>query len=93
MKNLIKKLETIFSAAAFAEAGEMETAKKLMNEIREEKRPRKISRLEIVMMAIAFAEAGEHDTAIEIMRKEIRPKKRKRPTQRPRPQMRARERK
>ncbi len=78
MKNLIKKLENIYSAAAYAEAGEYETAKQLMNEIRTEKRVRKTGRLEKIMMAITFAEANEHDTAIEIMRGEKRTQKRHR---------------
>jgi hypothetical protein len=89
MKNLIKKLENIYSAVAYAEAGEFETAKQIMNEIRPEKRIGKISRLERVMMAITFAEANEHDTAIEIMRGEKRPQKRDRVTPRPRRQLRA----
>ena len=32
MKSIFKKLETTFAAAAFAEAGEFETARDLMNE-------------------------------------------------------------
>ncbi len=32
MKTLFKKLETAFAAAAFAEEGEFETARQLMNE-------------------------------------------------------------
>ena len=41
MKSIFKKLETTFAAAAFAEAGEHETARRLMNE---EKQPRKTDR-------------------------------------------------
>jgi predicted negative regulator of RcsB-dependent stress response len=89
MKSLIKKLENIYSAAAYAEAGEFDTAKQIMNEVRTEKRVRKISKLERVMMAITFAEANEHDTAIEIMRGEKRPQKRDRITPRHRNQLRA----
>ncbi len=89
MKNLIRKLENIYSAAAYAEAGEFDTAKQIMNEVRTEKRVRKISRLERVMMAITFAEANEHDTAIEIMRGEKRTQKRDRITPKPRIQLRA----
>ncbi|MBI4842944.1 MAG: hypothetical protein HY809_01275 [Nitrospirae bacterium] len=33
MKRFLKKLEAIFSAAAFAESGETETAKEIMREI------------------------------------------------------------
>ena len=89
MKSLIKKLENIYSAAAYAEAGEFDTAKQIMNEVRTEKRVRKVSRLERVMMAVTFAEAGEHDTAIEIMRGEKRTQKRDRATPKPRIQLRA----
>lgn len=41
MKTLLKKLETMFAAAAFAEEGEFETARQLVNE---EKQPRKTDR-------------------------------------------------
>jgi soluble cytochrome b562 len=35
MKTLFKNLETMFAAAAFAEEGEVETARQLMNELKE----------------------------------------------------------
>ena len=89
MKSLIKKLETIYAAVAYAEAGEFDTAKQMMNEIRTEKRERKISRLEIVMMAVTFAEANEHDTALEIMRGEKIAQKRERVVPRTRKQLKA----
>ena len=38
MKKLLKKLEDVYAAAAYAEAGEAETAREIM---REEKRPQK----------------------------------------------------
>lgn len=41
MKSIFKKLETTFAAAAFAEEGEFETARQLMNE---EKQVRKSDR-------------------------------------------------
>ena len=41
MKNIFKRLETTFAAAAFAEEGEFETARQLMNE---EKQIRKTDR-------------------------------------------------
>ncbi len=41
MKTLFKRLETAFAAAAFAEEGEFETARQIMNE---EKQARKIDR-------------------------------------------------
>ncbi len=40
MKSLMKKLETTMAAAAFAEEGEFETARQIMNE----DRPRKSNR-------------------------------------------------
>jgi hypothetical protein len=41
MKGLMKKIDRIFVAAAFAEAGEFETARDIM---REDKRPQKVDR-------------------------------------------------
>jgi hypothetical protein len=41
MKNLLKKVETLMAAAAFAEEGEFETARQIM---KEEDRPRKTDR-------------------------------------------------
>lgn len=42
MKRILKKLENIYAAAAFAEAGEFDTAREIMSEEeREEKRDRK----------------------------------------------------
>jgi len=42
MKKLLRKLERIFSAATFAEAGEYETAREILNE---EERPQKTDRV------------------------------------------------
>jgi len=42
MKSLSKKLERVFTAAAFAEAGEYDTARDIM---REDKRPQKVDRV------------------------------------------------
>jgi hypothetical protein len=42
MKKLAKKLERLFSAVAFAEAGEYETAREIL---REEERPQKVDRI------------------------------------------------
>ncbi len=42
LKRIFKRLEDIYAAAAFAEAGEFETAREIM---REEERPRKRERL------------------------------------------------
>ena len=41
MKKLLKKLEDVYAASAFAEAGEFETAKQIL---REEDRPEKTDR-------------------------------------------------
>ena len=42
MKGLMKRLENMFVAATFAEAGEFETAREML---REEKRPQKTDRI------------------------------------------------
>ena len=42
MKKLLKKLEDVYAASAFAEAGEFETAKQIL---REEDRPQKVDRI------------------------------------------------
>ncbi len=42
MKKLAKKLERLFTAAAFAEAGEHDTAREIL---REEERPREVDRI------------------------------------------------
>ena len=44
MKAFLKKLESIMTAAAFAEEGEFETARQIMHE---EDRPRKKNRLSL----------------------------------------------
>jgi hypothetical protein len=41
MKGLMKRLENVFVAATFAEAGEFETARDIL---REDKRPQKVDR-------------------------------------------------
>jgi hypothetical protein len=42
MKGLARKLEKIFTAAAFAEAGEFDTARSIL---REDERPQKVDRI------------------------------------------------
>ncbi len=42
MKKLLKKMEDVYAAAAFAEAGEHDTAREI---VREEKRPEKRDRI------------------------------------------------
>ncbi len=88
MKKKIKNLETAYAAAAFAEAGEHETARQMMDEVRPERRER-LNWFERVMMAATFAEANEHEIARDIMREEDRDRKRDSLTQRPRTQLRA----
>ncbi|BCB95696.1 hypothetical protein JZK55_06180 [Dissulfurispira thermophila] len=39
MKGLMEKLETIFSAVTFAEVGEYETARQMLNEAAEAEKP------------------------------------------------------
>ncbi len=55
MKKLLKKLETIYAASAFAEAGEHETAQEIM---REEDRPEKIDRITPIKRARKGLQAG-----------------------------------
>ncbi|MDO8281117.1 MAG: hypothetical protein Q7U10_00585 [Thermodesulfovibrionia bacterium] len=75
MKGISKKFEQIFSAVAFAEEGEFETAREILGEgqtlvgkIKILKSEVEISVDNLVSMAITFAEAGEHDKALEIMK-------------------------
>jgi len=42
MKRFMKKLENVFAAAAFAEAGEFDTARDIL---REDKRPQRVDRV------------------------------------------------
>ena len=88
MKKIMKKLENIYAAAAYAEAGEHETAKQIMEEVRPEMRE-SLNWFERVMMAVTFAEAGEQETARDIMREGKRKEKRGRVSKRPRKQLRA----
>lgn len=74
MNNITKKLEKMFSAAAFAEGGEFETAVDMMSEtpglarrIRAIKNEVDLSIANLTMMAVTFAEAGENERAAEIM--------------------------
>lgn len=87
MKKTMKKLENMYAASAFGEAGEFDTAREILGEKGPEKRTR-AGKFERLMMAVTFAEAGEHDTAREIMREEKRTQKKDRVAPRPRKQMR-----
>jgi len=83
MKKLLKKMENMYAAAAFGEAGEFDKAREILGETKPEKRKR-ISKFERLMMAVTFAEAGEHDAAREMMREEKRTQKKDRVAPRPR---------
>ena len=83
MKKFLKKMENMYAAAAFGEAGEFDTAREILGEVKPEKRTR-ISKFERLMMAVTFAEAGEQDTAREMLREEKRTQKKDRVAPRPR---------
>ncbi|MBI4687531.1 MAG: hypothetical protein HY756_07095 [Nitrospirae bacterium] len=72
MKYLMKRLENLFTAAAFAEEGEYKTAREIVNEklspIEELKQKVHLTIDDLTSMATAFAEAGEHEKAVEIMK-------------------------
>jgi hypothetical protein len=87
MKKILKKLENMYAASAFGEAGEFDTAREILGEKRPEKRTR-AGKFERLMMAVTFAEAGEHETAREMMREGKRTQKQDRVAPRPRKRMR-----
>lgn len=71
---MLKRLENIYAAAAFAEAGEFDAAREMMQEglplvvkLHALKQRVGMTVDELTSMAIALAEAGESDDAIEIM--------------------------
>lgn len=75
MKGFLKKFEDTFAAAAFAEAGEFETAREILTENKSLNKKMKslkhgieITIDDLTSMAITFAEAGEHEKALEILR-------------------------
>ena len=77
MKRILKKFENAMAAVAFAEAGEDEIARELLNEpIPSEtvSKVKKESLVEKTMEAITFAEAGEHEHAKELMKGKSVPK-------------------
>ena len=71
MESLTEKFERIFSAVTFAEAGEFETAREILNES-PAAAPDILSSDatidDLISTAITFAEAGEHDKALETMK-------------------------
>lgn len=78
MKPTLNEFDTTMVAAAFAEAGEHESAREILARPRPEKEVR-LGRFARMMMAIAFAEAGEHETAREFVTDRKRPVERVRP--------------
>ncbi len=67
MKNLLRKLEAVLAATAFAEEGEAETARRIMVEAGMPAAPRRGPTLESAMAASAFAEDGDADTARRLL--------------------------
>lgn len=81
MKKLLKKLEDSMTAITFAEAGDADTARQILNENAEAKRVKKLKvkeettesltqKHDRTMEAITFAEAGEYEYARELLKKE-----------------------
>ena len=72
MESLTGKIERIFSAVTFAEAGEFDTARGILNESPasslEEKPAAETTIDDLISVAITFAEAGEHGKALELMK-------------------------
>ena len=75
MKNIMKYLEDIYAAVAFAEEGEHDTAKEIMSKhkleklikVGKKKQNKRLKFLEDIYAAVAFAEEGEHGVAREIL--------------------------
>ncbi len=72
---IIKRLEDLFAASAFAEAGEFKTAREflsgenmLLKKIKELQHNVNLTVEDLTSMAITFAEAGEHEKAVELLR-------------------------
>ena len=72
MESITEKFERIFSAVAFAEAGEFETARGILNESPATSLVDILSGDttfdDLISTAITFAEAGEHEKALEMMK-------------------------
>lgn len=74
MKKFIQKIENSFAAVAFAEEGEFETAREILNDdtsftgtVKKLKNDVDITIDNLTAMAIAFAEDGESEIAREIL--------------------------
>jgi cellobiose-specific phosphotransferase system component IIA len=72
MESFTEKFERIFSAVTFAEAGEFETARGILNESPASSFADLLSSDttidDLISTAITFAEAGEHEKALETMK-------------------------
>jgi hypothetical protein len=67
IKKLYRNLENLFTAAAFAEAGEHESAREVMGYETPARRTSVASKLQSMAMAVSFAEADCHEAALEIL--------------------------
>lgn len=71
-ESLTEKFERIFSAVTFAEAGEFNTAREILNESPAAAFGDMLSNDttmdDLISTAITFAEAGEHEKALEAMK-------------------------
>ncbi len=71
-ESITEKFERIFSAVTFAEAGEFETARGILNESPASSLADILSSDtsidDLISIAITFAESGEHDKALEAMK-------------------------
>jgi hypothetical protein len=64
MKQIITKFQKIMAAAAFAEAGEWDTARELTPETELSREPILLNK---IFMAVTFAESGLHDEAVRLL--------------------------
>jgi len=74
MKKFIQKIENSFAAVAFAEEGEFQTAREMLNDdpsitgnVKKLKNDVDVTIDNLTAMAIAFAEDGESEIAREIL--------------------------
>ncbi len=74
MKRFLKKFEDTFAAAAFAEAGEFETAKEIIREKQSLANELQYLRYgavstinSLASMAMVFAKAGDKEAAVELL--------------------------
>ncbi len=88
MKKLLRNIEDSMTAITFAEAGEAEIARAIMNETKPPKQVKKTrvkekggetltEKHDRTMEAITFAEAGEHEYARELLKKDKKIEKKK----------------